>query len=63
MLQYVVDVKTADRSFKAYLYRKDYLTENELEGEKIRFCKEIREIYNKTNSSIDILEVGIKVVE
>jgi hypothetical protein len=63
MIKYILDVKTADRTFKVYLYRKDYLTEDEVEEEKIRFCKELRESYNKANSSIEILEAGIKVVE
>lgn len=63
MIQYLIDVKLKDRNFKAYLYRKDYLNENEVEEEKIRFCKEIRETYDKAKSGIDILEVGIKVVE
>ena len=63
MIKYIIEVQTKDRSFKAYLYRKDYLNENEVEEEKIRFCKEIREIYDKAKSNIDILEVGIKVVD
>lgn len=63
MIKYLLDVKTADRNFKAYLYRKEYLTDDEIEQEKIRFCKEIREMYDKAKSNIDILEVGIKVVE
>lgn len=63
MIKYILDVKTADRTFKAYLYRKDYLTEDEVEEEKIKFCKELRESYEKANSSIEILEAGIKAVE
>lgn len=63
MIKYIIEVQTKDRSFKAYLFRKDYLNENEVEEEKIRFCKELRESYNKANSSVEILEAGIKVVE
>lgn len=63
MIQYLIDVKLKDRNFKAYLYKENYLTDYEMEQEKIRFCKEIREMYNKAKSSIDILEVGIKVVD
>ena len=63
MIEYLIDVKLKDRSFKAYLYKKNYLNDDEMEQEKIRFCKEIREVYDKAKSNIDILEVGIKVVE
>nr|DAN17418.1 MAG TPA: hypothetical protein [Caudoviricetes sp.] len=63
MIKYILDVKTVDRNFKAYLYRKEYLTDDEIEQEKIQFCKEIREMYDKSKSNIDVLEVGIKVVE
>jgi hypothetical protein len=62
MIQYLIDVKLKDRNFKAYLYKENYLND-EMEQEKIRFCKEIREVYDKAKSNIDILEVGIKVVE
>lgn len=63
MIQYLIDVKLKDRNFKAYLYKENYLNDEEMEQEKIRFCKEIREIYDKANSGIDILEVVIKVVD
>ena len=63
MIQYLIDVKLKDRNFKAYLYKENYLNDEEMEQEKIRFCKEIREMYDKAKSNIDILEVGIKVVE
>ena len=63
MIEYLIDVKLKDRSFKAYLYKENYLNDEEMEQEKIRFCKEIREMYDKAKSNIDILEVGIKVVE
>ena len=63
MIEYLIDVKLKDRSFKAYLYKENYLNDDEMEQEKIRFCKEIREVYDKAKSNIDILEVGIKVVE
>jgi len=63
MIQYLIDVKLKDRNFKAYLYKENYLNDDEMEQEKIRFCKEIREVYDKAKSNIDILEVGIKVVE
>lgn len=63
MIQYLIDVKLKDRNFKAYLYRGNYLSDEEMEQEKIRFCKEIREMYDKAKSNIDVLEVGIKVVE
>nr|DAP59192.1 MAG TPA: hypothetical protein [Caudoviricetes sp.] len=63
MIQYLIDVKLKDRNFKAYLYRENYLSDEEMEQEKIRFCKEIREIYNKAKSNIEILDVGIKVVD
>ncbi len=63
MIKYIIEVQTKDRSFKAYLYRKDYLTEDEVEEEKIRFCKELREDYEKANSSIEIVEARIRVDE
>ena len=76
MIEYLIDVKLKDRSFKAYLYKENYLNDDEMEKENIklmgqtghksqddRFCKEIREVYDKAKSNIDILEVGIKVVE
>lgn len=63
MIQYLIDVKLKDKNFKAYLYKENYLTDDEMEQEKIRFCKEISEMYDKAKSNIDILEVGIKVVE
>lgn len=63
MIEYLIDVKLKDRSFKAYLYKENYLNDEEMEQEKIRFCKEIMEMYDKAKSNIDILEVGIKVVE
>lgn len=63
MIKYIIEVQTKDRNFKAYLYRKDYLTENEVEEEKIRFCKELRESYEKANSSIEIVEARIRVDE
>ena len=63
MIQYLIDVKLKDRNFKAYLYKENYLTDDEMEQEKIRFCKEISEMYDNAKSNIDILEVGIKVVE
>lgn len=62
MIKYIIEVQTKDRSFKAYLYRKDYLDENEVE-EKIRFCKELRENYEKAKSSIEIVEARIRVDE
>ena len=63
MIKYIIEVRTKDRSFKAYLFRKDYLNENEVEDEKIRFCKELREDYEKANSSIEIVEARIRVDE
>lgn len=63
MIKYIIEVQTKDRSFKAYLFRKDYLNENEVEEEKIRFCKELREDYKKANSNIDIIESRIRVDE
>ena len=63
MIKYVIEVQTKDSSFKAYLFRKDYLNENEIEEEKIRFCKELREDYKKANSSIEIVEARIRVDE
>lgn len=63
MIQYLIDVKLKDRNFKAYLYKENYLTDDEMEQEKIKFCKEIREMYDKAKSNIDILEIGIKVVD
>ena len=63
MIKYIIEVQTKDRSFKAYLFRKDYLNENEVEEEKIRFCKELREDYEKANSSIEIVESRIRVDE
>lgn len=63
MIKYIIEVQTKDRSFKVYLFRKDYLNENEIEEEKIRFCKELREDYKKANSSIEIVEARIRVDE
>lgn len=63
MIKYILEVQTKDRNFKAYLYRKDYLNKNEVEEEKIRFCKELREDYEKANSSIEIVEARIRVDE
>lgn len=60
MIKYIIEVQTKDGNFKAYLYRKDYLNENEVEEEKIRFCKELRESYNKANASIEIIESRIR---
>ena len=54
MIQYLIDVKLKDRNFKAYLYKENYLTDDEMEQEKIRFCKEISEMYDKAKSNIDI---------
>ena len=63
MIKYIIEVQTKDRSFKAYLFRKDYLNENEVEEEKIRFCKELRENYEKAKSTIEIVEARIRVDE
>nr|DAS66797.1 MAG TPA: hypothetical protein [Caudoviricetes sp.] len=63
MIKYIIEVQTKDRNFKAYLFRKDYLNENEIEEEKIRFCKELREDYKKANSDIEIIESRIRVDE
>ena len=63
MIKYIIEVQTKDRNFKAYLFRKDYLNENKIEEEKIRFCKELREDYKKANSDIEIIESRIRVDE
>ena len=63
MIKYIIEVQTKDRNFKAYLFRKDYLNENEIEEEKIRFCKELREDYKKANSDIEIIKSRIRVDE
>ena len=63
MIKYIIEVQVKDRSFKAYLFRKDYLDENEVEEEKIRFCTELREDYEKANSTIEIVEARIRVDE